>query len=205
MDFEEMKMIWDAQKAEPLYAINEAALHQSVRRKARRFKGLIVFFESAVIAGAAGPGAFYAAAALLRGQHARLVPAAILLGAAAFFALGIKRRRQREAEFESSLLGDIDKALWQVRHHMSRARGLRWTVIAPMCAAVAVDWLFLPGGQVLRWPFVLFVLIMALAARGIEYEIRCLYLPKERQLEALHKMLVGDEGAALSSPNTGGS
>lgn len=33
MEFTEMKMIWDSQNEEPLYAMNEAALHGVVRRK----------------------------------------------------------------------------------------------------------------------------------------------------------------------------
>ena len=33
MEFSELKMIWDSQNEEPLYAMNEAALHRVVRRR----------------------------------------------------------------------------------------------------------------------------------------------------------------------------
>src|ERR1044071_4797253 len=33
MEFSEMKIIWDSQNQEPLYAMNEAALHSIVQRK----------------------------------------------------------------------------------------------------------------------------------------------------------------------------
>jgi hypothetical protein len=194
MDFEEMKVIWDTQNAEPLYAVNEQALRQSVRRKTRRLNRLIVFFEAAVIAGTVGLSAFYIAIPLLRGQqYERFVSAAILLGAAAYFFAGIAHRRRREAEFEPSLLGDIDKALWQVRHHVSRARGIRWSILVPFCVAMVIDWIFPLGESRKGWLVLLTLLLMALTAWGVEYEIRSCYLPKERRLEALRKMLVDSE------------
>ncbi|CAN5476260.1 hypothetical protein BH18VER2_BH18VER2_14890 [soil metagenome] len=33
MEFAEMKVIWDSQNEEPLYAMNEAALHATVQRR----------------------------------------------------------------------------------------------------------------------------------------------------------------------------
>ena len=194
MDFEEMKMIWDTQNNEPLYAVNERALHQSVRRKSRRFKQLVVFFEFVVCLNIFGLGAFYAVTTLLRGQqYERLASAAILLATAAYFVVGITYRRRREAEFESTLLGDIDNALWQVRNHVSRARALRWSLIVPCSLAVAIDWIFPLGEFRQGWLFLLFFLLMATSAWGIEYEIRCWYLPRQRNLEALRNTLVESE------------
>lgn len=194
MDFEEMKMIWDTQNAEPLYAVNERALRHSVRGKTRRLKRIILFFEAAVMVTTVGLSVLYFTSPLLRGQqYERFVSAAILLGAAAYFFVGISRRRRREAEFESSLLGEIDKGLWQVRHHVSRARGVRWSLLMPLCLAVVIDWVLPVGDARLGWPFLLFLLLMALSAWGIEYEIRYCYLPKERKLGALRKMLVERE------------
>src|SRR5262249_12101966 len=37
MEFSEMKMIWDSQNEEPLYAMNEAALHSIVQQKNREW------------------------------------------------------------------------------------------------------------------------------------------------------------------------
>jgi len=194
MDFEEMKVIWDNQNKEPLYAVNERALHNSVRRRARSFKRLVLFFEAAVFVSMFGLGVFYAITPLLRGQqYERFVSSAILLATAAYFFAGITYRRRREAEFESTLLGDIDKALWQVRNHVSRARGLRWSLIGPCCLAIAIDWIF-PLGEIRQaWLFLFFFLLMATSAWGIEYEIRCWYLPKQRKLEALRNTLVESE------------
>jgi hypothetical protein len=194
MDFEEMKMIWDTQNAEPLYAVNERALRHSVRGKTRRLKRIIVFFETSVLVTTVGLSAMYLISPLLRGQqYERFVSAAILLGAAAYFFVGISSRRRREAGFEPSLLGEIDKGLWQVRHHVSRARGVRWSLLTPLTLAVVLDWVLPIGDVHLEWPFLLFLLLMALSAWGIEYEIRYCYLPKERKLVALRRMLVERE------------
>jgi hypothetical protein len=190
MDFEEMKKIWDTQNDAPLYAVDESALRRGVRRKARQFKQFIVFFEAVVMVMMLGLAVFYVASSFSRGQHDRLVSGAILLGTAANFVLQIRRRRRGEARFDVSLLGDIDKSLWQVRNHISRARGLRSSLIAPMCLAVVIDWVFPVSGFQWSWLFPLFLALMALSAWGIEYEVRCWYLPKTRNLEALRKILV---------------
>lgn len=190
MEFEEMKKIWDTQNDKPLYAVDEGALRRSVQRNARHFTRFIVFFEATVMAVMVGLGAFYIVVARSQAQYERLVSGAILLAVAAVHLVETKRRRRGEAQFEPSLVGDIDKSLWQVRNHVSRARGLRWSLIAPMCLAVIIDWVFPLGNFRWSWLLPLFLLLMALSAWGIEYEIRCWFLPKERKLEAVRKVLV---------------
>ena len=49
MEFEEMKKIWDTQNNEPMYAINEAALHQRIRAKRNRAKWNADFTEVGLV------------------------------------------------------------------------------------------------------------------------------------------------------------
>ena len=193
MDFEEMKVIWDTQNEEPLYAFDEAALHQSVRKKARGFKRLVVFFEAVMMVVALGGSVLYVIEPLRDGQdYHRFVSAAIFLAAATHFFIGIRRRWQRETGFDQSLLRDLNKALWQVDYHISRSRAIRWWFIFPCVLGISIDFVFRLDFR-LVWIWLLFLLLMAVATWGIEKEIRCLYLPKKRRLEALRDKLVATE------------
>lgn len=193
MDFEEMKVIWDTQNEETLYAINQEALHASIRRKASGFKRLVLFFEIATMLVTLSMSLVYIVEVLVkRSEYHQLLSAAILLAAATRFFVGIRRRRQREAEFEPSLLGDLNKALWQVDYHIARARAFRWGFIFPFVLAVSIDVAFNLNTWFI-WFWLVFLAWMAIATWGIEKEIRFFYLPKKRKLESLREMLAGSE------------
>ncbi|WP_457652897.1 hypothetical protein [Rhodocaloribacter sp.] len=137
-----------------------------------------------------GLSVFYITQVLIDGQnYDRLVSAAILLATAAFFFAGIRHRWQRERTFEPTLLGDLNKALWEIEYQTARARRLRWTYILPFCLAVLIDFAFPLHEPKAVVPFLLFLALMMAASWAIEYEIRCWYAPKQRKLTALQEIL----------------
>ena len=193
MDFEEMKVIWDSQNQEPLYAINKAALQSSINNKARGFKRLVLFFEFVMIAASFGGGIAFLIKPVYFGAHYhQIVSGLIFLSVSFFFLLSVRKRLIQESSFESSLRGDLEKSLWQVKNHISRSRALRLGFILPSCIAVLIDTAF----EISTTRIVLtaaFLLLLGLATWGIEKEIRCLYSPKERKLESLRKLLLESE------------
>lgn len=190
MDFDDMKMIWDTQNDAPLYAIDEAALHANVRRKARGFKRIVLSFEFLMTGTALFLVVLFLRDPILHGaSYDQVLSAALILGAAAYFFVGIWRRKRGETAFPATLLGDLDRALWQVEYHMARSRAIRWSFIVPMCLALTIDALIPFEGQVLFTLLLPFYIFMGAAAWGVEYEIRCWYLPKHRKLTALRELL----------------
>jgi len=53
MEFDEMKVIWDTQEEQPLYAINEAGLNRVLSKKRHKFARLIFWQELQTYVGAA--------------------------------------------------------------------------------------------------------------------------------------------------------
>ena len=45
MEFDEMKVIWDSQNNEKLYAINESTLFEQIKRKGRSVARMLNFFD----------------------------------------------------------------------------------------------------------------------------------------------------------------
>lgn len=189
MNFEEMKVIWDSQNEEPMYAINQTALRASIKRKTRGFKRLVLFFEFVMILASFGGGAVFLLKPLIEGtNYHQIISALIFFGASMIFFKSIIRRGKTEGAFEQTLLGDLEKALWQVKHHISRSRSLRLGFILPCCIAVLIDFGF--EFHVDRiWMVVLFLVLLGAATLGIEKEIRHCYMPRLQKLETLKETL----------------
>ena len=190
MDFEEMKVIWDSQNDEPLYAINQAALRESINRKARGFKKLVLFFEFVMLASSFGGGIAFLIAPLAYGyNYHQIASGVIFLMVSIYFFTSIRKRLAQEASFEASLLGDLDKSLWQVKNHIARSRALKLGFILPCCIAIIIDFAFEMSPSRIIF-LVAFLVVLGLATWGIEKEIKCLYAPKERKLESLRELLL---------------
>lgn len=156
MEFAEMKVIWDSQNEEPLYAMNEAALHAIVQRRTEEWArsrtrcflteitiGLIcgaLMLVCAVVLAFGDP----ASLRVLSWIKVRVSPwdslALFAAGGLWFFyaaAMYLARRRQqrREEAFESSLRGDLERALDQTRFQMNLARDIVWWGLLPIWVA----------------------------------------------------------------------
>ena len=190
MDFKEMKVIWDSQNDEPLYAINQEGLRRTIRQKARNFKRYVLLFEVIMTSVALLMAGMYIKDPLLQGEHPhRLASGFMLFGAFVYFSLSIFRRMRREQSFDSSLFGDLEKAIWQVDYHISRTIGLRLGFIIPMMLAFVLDAVFLYTARPI-WMYVCAFSVMGAAYWAIDREVRCMYHPQKRKLEALREKLV---------------
>jgi hypothetical protein len=215
MEFSEMKRIWDSQNQEPLYAMNEAALHSIVQRKneewnrcqARCFAleigvglfctGLILVYATVL--------AFGDPRWLIKPWKTGVVPTSwhylglfvaggLWLYYAVYMYLARKRQLRRIDRFDSSLRGDLDRALSQTEFEMAMIRDNAWLGLAPVWVASTI-WMVvlfhLKGASF--WTYVLLIavaialLVIVLARK--QRLIRDRYLPRRRELESLRAKL----------------
>ncbi|MBA4157919.1 MAG: hypothetical protein H0X65_10645 [Gemmatimonadetes bacterium] len=193
MDFEQMKVIWDTQDERPMYAVDERALHEAVRRRSRSFRGIITVSRLAVVLTSFVLGVLFLVEPLATGaSYHRLASGAILLLLGAAQGAALLRTRGGESRFPQSLLGDLDRAIWRVNEAIAWARALRRWYIPPFIAAVTIDVAFRTSLQsVLLW--LLVIAILALASRSVEWELRSWHLPLKRRLEALRQTFIEQE------------
>ncbi len=202
MDFEEMKVIWDSQNEQPLYVLDQEALHASVRRKGQCIETSVNLFEGFMI------GILLAVAGILVGTRliyepeynaSLFVAAALTIGVAAVAAIHLARgrvlRRRREQDFEPSLLGDINKAISQVDYQVSRLKTFHLWFILPTVAMTGLNFVMkgvslseLFGSKIWIWP--LFLASFALYYWAVRFETRRIHGPRKRSLEALREKLV---------------
>lgn len=193
MNFEQMKVIWDIQDQRPMYAVDEAVLHASIRRGSRKFRNLIVFSHVSIAATWIGLAALYLTGPLMDGEHLhRLVPAAILLALTVGQMIALARRRRGEADFDDSIRGDLDRAVWRIDHDIDWARSLRRGYVPLFLVAISIDFAFrLTPAMAAIWAGT--VALVVAASWALDREIRTLYLPKKNRYETIREKLVASE------------
>jgi hypothetical protein len=215
MEFEEMKMIWDAQNHEPLYALNEPALHRVVQHRLRDWQRSMArcFALEITIGAVCGVAMLVCASVLAFGDPAWLATVswikapvtrghvwALLAAAAIWFYYVVymvwsRKHQQRRVEaFDSSLRGDLDRALSQTDFQVATARNIVWWGLIPVWVAVAlwVATLFhLEAGPV--WAY---ALLGGIALGGFVIDVACRqrsitnrFQPRRRELESLRAKL----------------
>jgi len=216
MEFSEMKMIWDSQNQEPLYAMNEGALRAIVQRKNQESErclsrcfateiaiGTICSALMLLCAGAllvSGPGLL---AALPRMKAVASVWDVLALVAAggiwfyysAYMYLARKRQQRRVETFDSSLRGNLERALSQTDFQIALARDIVWWGLVPVWLAGAlwvVTLLHLKAAPP-TWAYVVMaaLLIGSLGAVVVRKQrsITNRFEPRKRELESLRAKL----------------
>ena len=191
MEFEEMQVIWNSQNNEKLFAINEAALHKQIRRKSGSVNHLLTFFEGMMVLGNLVAGGLLMVDAIMGdGSTFQFVIAAVYLSYAVFAVIRRLWRRRVEVRFEETIVGELDKALWQIDYHIRQARSIAWWYLLPLALVVSVNF-FLTGKLI--WALGVLLVLVPVGYFGTRWEINKWYIPKQRELEAMRKTLLAPE------------
>lgn len=191
MEFEDMQVIWNEQNNEKLFAINEAALHKHIKGKSRSVNHLMAFAEWAMIV------ANFVVAIILTvdavndgGPQYQYFISAMYLGYALFAAFRRLRRKQAEVVFEPTMLGEVDKALWQIDYLIKQGESLIYWYVLPLTLVVAAS--FLMTGKTL-WAVAFILVLVPASLFGPRWEANKWYRPKKRELEQLRQTLLTPE------------
>ena len=195
MEFEDMKLIWDSQNNEPLYAINQEALHMRIQEKGKSVTRLLNRFDLLMIGVNLVVGIILIADAFTEnGATFEYVLPILYL---AFFFYSIYRRyarRQDVGAYEPTILGDLEKAIWQVDYLIKQTRDMIWWYLLPLMV-VAFGTILLNSnsfrGKVIG--IVGIVVAIPVGYYGSRWEANKCYLPKKRELESLQEMLLQAE------------
>lgn len=191
MEFEEMQVIWNNQNNEKLYAINESALYQSIKNKGKVVNRWLHQFEIILVSVNILVAAFLTIVAYINDSETiQYLLAAIYLGYAILSVFWWRRRKQEDVQFEKTMLGEIDKAIWQLNYIIKRTRQLIIWYLIPL--GLFMVGMTLYQGQ----PWLALALVIVMGGAGFatdRWEVKRHYLPKKKSLEALRKTLVAAE------------
>ena len=188
MEFEELQVLWNKQDSERLFAINEDAMYRSIQRKRRSVERLLDLLEWMMI------GVNLIVAIVLWVDTVRYAGPQFQLIISGMYGLylgvALARRairRRGQEQFEESMLGELDKAIWGMDYLIRQSRGIVWWYLAPVLL-VAAALLALNGKGV--WALALVLGVLPLSYFGSRWEVRRFFLPKRRNLVALRKRLL---------------
>ena len=219
MNFEQMRVIWNSQNDEPLFAIDQAALHASVRRKSRALRRRVFWRDvreiSIGLLAAAGFLVFGGMLALGREDGWRrllgaevevsrwdavtmLLVSGLWLFFAAYQLVSRMRQEQRERRFEPSLRGDLDRTISQAEYRIRMATSIVWWGLLPVWLATLlfVNVLF----NLVPTPPAVLILAAIVVPVGFALDIlfkrrpiRTELVPLKREFESLRRTLTESE------------
>lgn len=186
MEFDELQKIWDTQNKQPLYVINEQALHNRIVAQKHQVIHIAVVTEWILIIANGISGAFV----LQQNYTGRrsLVFAYLLalwlLGTAIYVLANRIRRMREQKQFNRSLSGDLQHALTTAVYQVRISHIMRWNVLPIGLLVLLSTW---EGGQSV-WFLVAVALFFVLVfiASGWEQGI---YRNKMKELQALQSKL----------------
>ena len=219
MEFEEIKVLWDSQNEERLYAVNQAGLHAMLLRKSRDFQRAVFWrdlreISSGIVACA---GFLLFGALLAAGQPERVAwwfnvkatPAALDLAALTiaailwfFYALwqyvGRKRQEHHERKFTASMLGDLDREISRTEYQIRMVKNVLWWGVLPVWTATFL-FLFVASrllgvsGWIVAMAAAVFLGASIVDLRLKQRPLRDDLWPRKRELESLRQKLAASE------------
>lgn len=186
MEFEEMKKIWDAQNNEPLYAINEKALHHRILSKKKTGYHITNISELLLIVVNIGAGIFVLSVNLSRpvvNVFGYLLAAWMFLSALYILVSRI-RRINSSRRYDRSILGDLSHAISLARYQVRLSQIGRWNILP--IGGICLLWLLESGKP--AWSIVIIAIFFAFAAYATRWE-HSIYETRKRELEVLQNKL----------------
>lgn len=199
MEFEEMKKIWDAQKGEALYAIDEKALHNQVivkkKKSAQKADKLELTLISSLLF--ASGMVWYAIIVKSSYEMAQIIFASLLLFAAVAILISRRKRMRWQDSFENSMLGDLEQGLANASYQVKLSKAVAFLYLTVAGFAVVsvyhevTDW----------WKSALVLLLFTFGYIASRWEHRKFYVGQKKNLLAMKEQLMrmGNEHPEMES------
>jgi hypothetical protein len=186
MEFDEIRKIWDSQNNEPMYAINEKALHQRILSKKNKGYHITNISELLMIITNIAAGSFVFGMSIYKqNDNAFMYLLVVWMFATALFCLVSRIRRRRGShQFDRSMLGDLSHALSIATYQVRFSLLARWNIVPMGTLILLGTW---DGGKSVWFVVsILVFLVLTNYAAGWEHNF---YKGRQRELEALQSKL----------------
>lgn len=191
MDIEQMQKIWDSQNQQVMYAINEEALYDSIRKKSKSAEQRINKVEIGLMT-----INFVVATIVLidylKGSDEGLWDLGLSLGiygTVAFLYIFRNRRKSMEETFDRTMLGELNYAISST-DSIIRISWLMITAYILPIMIFSVSKMIYQGASLNKW--LLMMGAFALSYTLILIERKKMHLPRKRRLETLRDKLEGE-------------
>ena len=191
MDFEELKVIWDSQENEKMYAINEAALHTYIKKNLKSVTNTLKFFETVIVAVNLLVGIWLLIESLDNNfPSPQLILAVFYFGFGVYALVRVFKRKEAEKPFEKTVVGEVDRAIWRIDYLMAEGKRMINWYLVPLILVLGVMAIF----DTRLWITVALMLVTTVSTYyGYRWEFNKIHLPRKQNLNALREKLVSGE------------
>lgn len=188
LHFEEMQKIWNEQKGETMYAINESALHKSITTKKDAASKRINMVELGLIVINSAVSIILLADAVLDKEGLwDYLGAFIMALTVVFLVLFRRKRKKKENTFDRSMLGELDHAISNSHSIIQMTVIMIYFYLIPVGLYAILKMLYF-GASLEKWLLILGMFILAFVL--IRWERKVYHIPRKRDLLALKKKLM---------------
>jgi len=190
MEFEEMKKIWDEQNKEPIYGINETALHNRILSKQKQGLHITRISEILGIVAYAVAGIVVLAVNIFKQSPGifMFILSAWMLISASYILVSRIRRINADHRFDRSLQGDLSYAISVASYQVRFSWLVRWNIIP--IGLIIILGMFEGGKSIWIITGILIFLVCSSYASGWEHSI---YKRRKLELEILQAKLLSEE------------
>lgn len=185
MEFEEMQKIWNEQKGETMYAINETELHRIVTRKKNATGRRINRVEIMLTIVNSVMAILLLVKASQGQQHYAYLSFGLMVITVVYVQYFRRKRKKAENMFDRTMMGELDQAISN-SNFIIRFNYFVFTYLVVM-AGITIFGMIIKGASLEKWLFITGMLLMSFFL--VRWEQRACNFPRKKQLLTLKKKL----------------
>ena len=190
MEIEELQKIWNEQKGETMYAINENALHQSITRKKDVASRRMSIVEISLMVINSITGVILLVDAIMDKESLwDYAFSVIMLLTVLFLAIFRKNRLKQERTFDRSMLGELDHAMNNANSMIRIATLMIQYYLLPI-GVFSIVKMSIQGASLEKW--ILVIGAYSLAFILVYFERKVCHIPRKQKLIKLREKLYED-------------
>ena len=187
MEFEEMQKIWNEQKGETMYAINETALHRSVTRKKNAAGKRINRVETGLTIINSVTAIFLLVLALGGSHNWAFINFGIMIVTVGYVRYFRWKRKTIENTFDRSMLGELDQAIANTNSIIRFNYMMLVGYFLPL-AVLTISKMVVVGAPLEKWLIITGMFVLATFL--VRWEQKTCNIPRKKQLLMLRKKLM---------------
>ena len=182
-----MRKVWDRQNNEPIYVLNEKALHNSITAKKNRVNRLANINEIGMIGIAVATSTFLLFKTFQSNNVFAYLPAIVLLLTGVYVLVLRLKRKKNINQYDQSVLGTIDHAISNASYMVDFSKTFVWWYIFPLTIPVFLN---MAMNQVDLWVWVFVPASFVVSYLLVRWELNRCHLPRKKALESLKEKLL---------------
>lgn len=183
-----MQKIWDNQRNEMLFVINEEAMHNRVKAKKRQATRIVNVTEIGLMIVNTITAIILLIDAIKDNEGIYgYTGVGIMLFTVCYLVYIRNKRKKKDLRFDRSILGELDNAISNTQSTIKIGRTMIYWYFIPIAIFIFIKMIY-QDATLSKWLFVIGAFILGFFVAG--WEIKKWHIPRKRQLEGLREKLV---------------